>query len=156
VRSLLESLNALGIATVLMDVHDACRAIRLSVDPEFTDANWKPYLPGDKLPVRETKHFAGDISDIFWPPLPSQLIPRNGENLTLRTARIGDRIFGATFIDLFPKELASFGVLFGRVSSTQIPWRISFLIESDGQRTLGLKPTIAAILSFAHAFNRLI
>jgi len=42
------------------------------------------------------------------------------------------------------------------VSAAQIPWRISFLIESDGQRALGLKPTIAAILSFAHAYNRLI
>jgi len=105
VRSVLDGLNNLGLSTILMDVHDACRAIRMSVDPEFTDFNWRPYLPGDKLPVRESKHFAGDISDIFWPPLSSQLIPRNGENLTLRTARIGDRLYGATFIDLFPKEL---------------------------------------------------
>jgi intracellular multiplication protein IcmB len=156
VRSLLDGLNTLGMSTMLMDVHDACRAIRLSVDADYTDFNWRPSLPGDKLPVRESKHFSGDISDIFWPPLPSQLIPRDGENLSLRTARIGDRIFGATFIDLFPKELAPFGALFSRVSNAQIPWRISFLIESDGQRALGLKPTIAAILSFAHAFNRLI
>lgn len=156
VRSVLDSLNTTGISTLLMDVHDACRAIRLSVDPEYTDINWRPYLPGDKLPVRKTKHFAGDVSDIFWPPLPPQLIPRDGENLSLRTARIGDRIFAATFIDLFPKELAPFGTLFGRISNTQVPWRISFLIESDGKRALGLKPTIAAILSFAHAFNRLI
>jgi intracellular multiplication protein IcmB len=156
VRSLLDNLNTLGLSTMLMDVHDACRAIRLSVDADYTDFNWRPYLPGDKLPVRESKHFAGDVSDIFWPPLPPQLIPRDGENLSLRTARIGDRIFGATFINLFPKELATFGALFSRISSANIPWRISFLIESDGQRALGMKPTIAAILSFAHAFNRLI
>jgi intracellular multiplication protein IcmB len=156
VRSLLDSLNTMGMSSMLMDVHDACRAIRLSVDADYTDFNWRPSLPGDKLPVRESKHFAGDISDIFWPPLPPQLIPRDGENLSLRTARIGDRLFGATFIDLFPKEIAPFGALFSRVSNAKIPWRISFLIESDGQRALGMKPTIAAILSFAHAFNRLI
>lgn len=156
VRSLLESLTTLGIAAVLLDVHSACWAIRRSVDPDFTDLHWKPYLPGDKFPVRETKRFTGQVSDVFWPPLASQLIPRDGENLTLRTARVGDRLYSSVFIDLFPKEIAAFGALFARISGSKIPWRISFLIESDGKRALGLKPTIAAILSFAHAYNRLI
>lgn len=156
VRALLADLNGIGLLSVLLDVHEACRAIRESVDPDFTDPRWTPYLPGDPIPIRETKNFAGEISDVLWPTLSSQLIPRDGENLDLRIARIGDRIYAPVCIDLFPKEIAAFSVLFNRVSTAQVPWRISFLIESGGMQSLGLKPTIAAILSFAHANNRLI
>jgi len=156
VRSLLADMNGLGLLTVLLDVHEACRSIRETIDPDFTDNRWSPYLPGDPIPIRETKHFSGDISDVLWPTLASQLIPRDGEILNLRTARIGDRIYAPICIDLFPKEIATFTVLFNRVLNAQIPWRISFLIESGGMQALGLKPTVAALLSFAHANNRLI
>lgn len=156
VRSLVTDLNSLGLLTALLDVHDACFAIRKSVDPDFTDSKWKPYLPGDVIPLRETKNFKGEISDVLWPPLPNQLIPRDGENLDLRTTRIGDRLYGTVCIDLFPKELAPFGTLFNRVLNAQVPWRISFLIEGGGVETLSFKSTLATILSFAHANNRLI
>lgn len=156
IRSLLADLNGLGLLSSLLDVHEACRSIRETVDPDFTDARWQPYLPGDTIPIRETKNFSGDISDVLWPPLSSQLIPRDGENIDLRIARVGDRVYAPVTIELFPKELATFGTLFNRVQSAQIPWRISFLLESGGMQSLGMKPTIAAILSFAHANNRLI
>lgn len=156
IRSMLSDLNGMGLLSNLLDIHNACRAIRASVDPDFTDNQWSAYLPGDPIPVRETKHFAGDISDVLWPPLANQLIPRDGENIDLRIARVGDRVYAPICIDLFPKELAPFGVLFNRVLNAKIPWRISFLIEGDGMKSLGMKPTVAAILSFAHAHNRLI
>lgn len=156
VRSMLADLNGMGLLSSVLDVHEACRCIRETVDPDFTDPRWSPYLPGDVIPVRETKNFKGDISEVLWPPLPNQLIPRDGEILDLRTARIGDKIYAPVCIELFPKELATFGTLFNRCLSAQIPWRISFLIEGGGMQTLGMKPTIAAILSFAHANNRLI
>jgi len=156
VRSLVNDFNLMGLLTKLLDVHAACHAIRQSVDPDFTDPKWQPYLPGDAIPVRETKNFAGDISDVLWPSLAKQLIPRDGEILNLRTARLGDRIYATVSIDLFPKELAAFGVLFNRVLNAQIPWRISFLISGGGIQALGLKSTLATILSFAHSNNRLI
>lgn len=156
VRNLVNDLNALGLLTTLLDVHAACHAIRENVDPDFTDAKWQPYLPGDIVPARETKNFQGDISDVLWPPLSGQLIPRDGELLDLRTARLGDRLYGTVTIDLFPKELSPFGTLFNRVLNANIPWRISFLIQGGGLQTLGLKSTLATILSFAHAHNRLI
>lgn len=156
VRSILADMNGLGLLTTLLDVHDACRSIRETVDPDFTDPRWSPSLPGDPIPVRETKNFKGEISDVLWPTLASQLIPRDGEIINLRTARIGDRIYAPICIDLFPKEIAAFSVLFNRVLNAQTPWRISFLIESGGLQSLGMKPTVAALLSFAHAHNRLI
>lgn len=156
IRSLVNDFNGLGLLSNLLDVHTACQAIRASMDPDFTDPQWKASLPGDPIPIRETKNFAGDISDVLWPPLASQLIPRDGEILDLRTVRLGDRVYGTVTIDLFPKELMSFGALFNRVLNTKIPWRISFLIKGGGLQALGLKSTLATILSFAHANNRLI
>lgn len=156
VRATLADLNGLGLLSMLLDVHEACHAMRSSVDPDFTDISWRPYLPGDKIPARESKNFEGEISDLLWPPLGRQLIPRDGENLDLRTARIGDRIYASVFIDLFPKDLAAFGVLFNRVLHARVPWRISFLIESGGINSLGFKPILAALLSFSSTQNRLI
>jgi intracellular multiplication protein IcmB len=109
VRSLSSDLNGLGLLTSVLDIHDACRAIRETVDPDFTDSKWQPYLPGDVIPIRETKNFKGDISDVLWPPLANQLIPREGEILDLRTTKLGDRVYGNVTIDLFPKEISTFG-----------------------------------------------
>jgi len=156
VRTLTDDFNILGLSSVLLDVHAACHAIRETVDPDFTDQKWRPYLPGDVIPIRETKNFNGDISEVLWPPLANQLIPRDGEILDLRTVRVGDRIYSTVAIDLFPQEIAPFGTLFGRVLNAQIPWRISFLLEGGGLQALSLKSTLATILSFAHANNRLI
>lgn len=156
IRSLVSDLNGLGLMSQLLEVHGACQAIRASIDPDFTDARWRPSLPGDKIPVRESKNFEGELSDVLWPPLASQLIPRDGEILDLRTVRLGDRLYGTVTIDLFPSEVASFGVLFNRVLQAQVPWRISFMLESGGLSSLGFKSTLASILSFAHAHNRLI
>jgi intracellular multiplication protein IcmB len=156
VRSLVADFNGLGLSTVLLNIHDACHAIRYSIDPDYTDPKWQAALPGDVISMKESKYFQGDISDVLWPPLANQLIPRDGENINLRTARIGDRLYASTNIELFPKEIAPFDTLFNRVLNTGIPWRISFLIEGGGLETLGMKKTLAAILSFAHANNRLI
>lgn len=156
VKTTIADLSEVGMQCTLLDIHQACHAIRKSVDSEFTDENWRASLPGDKIPVRESKNFKDDVSNIMWPPLAKQLIPRDGENIDLRTARIGDRIFGSVYVDLFPQEIQPFMQLFKRILPTQIPWRISFMIESDGMRTLGIKPVLASILSFASNDNKLL
>lgn len=156
VKTTLSDLNDIGMHCTALDIHEACHAIRNSIDTEFTDERWRACLPGDKIPVRDTKNFKNDVSNIMWPPLAAQLIPRDGENIDLRTARIGDRIFSSVYIDLFPQEVQPFVQLFKRILPTQVPWRISFLLESNGMNSLGLKPTLATILSFASNNNRLI
>jgi intracellular multiplication protein IcmB len=156
VKTTKADLSALGLACEILDVHTACHAIRMSVDPDFTSLNWKATLPGDVLPMRETKNFSGSISDLLWPPLSRQLIPRDGENIDLRTARIGDRLYSSVFVDLFPKDIAPFVTLFRRMSNTEIPWRISFMLESDGMKILTMKSVLAGLLSFASNTNKLI
>lgn len=156
VRSVKNDFNMTGVITDLLEVHDAVHAIRNSVDPEFTDRQWRPSLPGDKITVKTTQQTVEDISDVLWPSLSRQIIPRDGENLNLRTARVGDRIYATVFIDLFPKEVQPFMRLFARTLQTHIPWRISFLVESDGLSHSGLRRVMSSVLSVTSSQNRLI
>lgn len=155
VRSALNDLNMLGLVTELLEVHEALYEIRRSVDPDFTARDWRPSLPGDKITVKEIQKPNGDIADILWPSLARQLLPRDAENIDLRTARVGDRIYSNVFIDLFPKEIQQFIGLFARTMQTKIPWRISFLIQGGGLSSLKLRSALSSILSFSSAQNRL-
>lgn len=156
VQSVVNDFNSLNISTELMDVHSAIRAMRMSADPDFTARNWRPVLPGDSLPVREVNEFKGNVTDLLWPSLAKQVLPRDAEVLDLRTTRIGDKIYASVFVDLFPREIKPFITLFTRITPTHIPWRISFLMDSDGLSTMRLKGLLSSILSFTSAQNRLI
>ncbi|KTC83918.1 type IV secretion protein IcmB [Legionella cincinnatiensis] len=156
VRSIMNDLGSLHIFAKLMEVHDAVHAIRMTADPDFTADDWRASLPGDKITIREISEFEGDASDLLWPSLAKQIFPRDAEVLDLRTIRVGDKIYSSTFIDLFPKDIRPFIHLFARILPSHVPWRISFLIESEGLSTIKLKGLLAAILSFSSAQNRLI
>ena len=156
VRSVVTDLNALNLYCVLLDVHQAVYAMRYATDPEFTDPEWRPVLPGDKIPIRDMHSLAGELSGLMYPPLARQIFPRDALQHDLRTIRIGDRLYTPLFIDLFPQELKSFISLFARTLPTHVPWRISFLIESGGAATLKLKSVMAAILSWTSSQNALV
>ncbi|MBA2657034.1 MAG: type IV secretion protein IcmB [Tatlockia sp.] len=156
VRSVLNDLDSLKIYVKLIEAHEAIHAIRMTADPDFTATEWRATLPGDKIIPREVDSFNGDPSDLLWPSLAKQVIPRDAESLDLRTIKVGDKIYSSVFIDLFPKEIRPFLNLFSRILPSHIPWRISFLLESEGLNTVKLKGMLSAILSFSSAQNRLI
>lgn len=156
VRSVLNEFSSLNIISSVLEVHEAIHAIRMTGDPDYTADDWRASLPGDKIPVREINSFEGDVSDLLWPSIAKQVLPRDAEILDLRTVRVGDKIYSSTYIDLFPKDVRPFIYLFARILPSHIPWRISFLIESEGLSTIKLKGLLSAILSFSSAQNRLI
>lgn len=156
VDAVVADFGSMGIMVQCLEVHDALRAIRQSIDANFLDKNWKPVLPGDKYKPKIARSYTGDIGDLLWPSLPRQLFHRDAENLDLRTCKIGDRLYGGVFIDLFPKEVKAFSLLFNRLAAASIPWRISFMLSGGGMETLRLKRAIAGILVFSSAENRLI
>lgn len=156
VRSTITDLNNLNIVVNLFNIHEAVFAIRKSVDPDFTGPSWKATLPGDKIGIREFQNYDGDISDVLWPSLAKQVIPREGEIYDRRTVRIGDKIYSSVFIDLFPKDIKPFISLFSRILPTHVPWRMTFLVESDGLSSLKFKAALSSILSFSSGQNRLI
>jgi intracellular multiplication protein IcmB len=156
VRSVLNDFKDYGFVAALLEVHEAIYVMRRGADPEFTDRNWRPSLPGDKITIKEAKQTSGEISDILWPSLARQILPRDAENLDLRTARVGDRIYATVFINLFPKDIQTFVRLFSRTLQTQIPWRISFLFESDGLSGVGIRKALSSVLTVTSAQNRLV
>lgn len=156
VRSVLNDIDSLNIFASLLEVHDAVHAIRMTADPDYTADDWSPALPGDKIFPRELNNFDGDPSDLLWPSLSKQIIPRDAKNLDLRTVQVGNKIYSSAFIDLFPKDVRPFINLFARILPAHIPWRISFLIESEGLTTVKFKGMMSAILSFSSSQNRLI
>ena len=156
VRSVLNDLSGLNMHAELMEVHDAVYAMRQCADPEFTGRDWYASLPGDRISVREINGFKGNVSDILWPSLAKQILPRDVEGIDMRTCRVGDRVYSTLFIDLFPKDIKNFTYLFRRTLAARIPWRISFLLESEGLNTMRFKGMLTAILSFSSSQNRLI
>lgn len=157
VRSVVNDMRDANLYSMLLDVHQALLECRKTVDPDYTNKDWRPVLPGDKIPIRNVQDpKKRDLSELSWPPLVPQIIPRDGEIVDLRTARIGDKLYATHFIDLFPQDIKPFYDLLKKTLQSRFPWRISFLIESDGIRTLGIKPILASFLSFASSQNPLI
>lgn len=156
VRSVTNDFNNNRLVTKLLEVHEAVHVIRRGADPEFTDSSWRPSLPGDKITLKEPKNGIHEISDILWPSLARQILPRDAENLDLRTARVGDRIYASVFINLFPKDIQTFVRLFSRTLQTRIPWRISFLFESNGLAGNNIRKVMSSVLSVTSSQNRLI
>lgn len=156
IRALTNDMDGLGMVIRLLNVHEAVREMRYSVDPDFTAPEWRPALPGDYIKIRQPKDITTDVSDLMWPKLAGQIMPRDAENMDLRTCRVGDKIYSSVFIDLFPKDVMDFNALFARTLQTHIPWRISFLIEGGGLNSLKLRTALAGILSFASSENRLL
>ncbi|MCX7125755.1 MAG: type IV secretion protein IcmB [Gammaproteobacteria bacterium] len=155
-NSVISDFHQYGLILSLLEAHDAVYAIRRSADSEFTAPGWRPVLPGDKITIKGLKNATGEISDILWPSLAKQVLPRDAENVDLRTTRIGDRDFSTVYIELFPKEIQTFVRLFSRTLQTQIPWRISFSIESDGLGYSQVRGAVASVLTVTSAQNRLI
>ena len=154
VKTLLSELSIGGLHLEALDVYAALRQMRSSIDRPVTSSQWRAHLPGDKLPMNMPED--KDLSNIFYPPLSHQLFPRDAEIVDLHTLKVGDKIYSTASIDVFPQELKSFNDLFIRLKATHLPWRISWSLQGEGLKTLGLRPTLAGILSFAGTYNKLI
>ena len=145
-------LSQAGFLVRILDCHTALRHIRHMVDPDVTPEEWRPRLPGDRIPVRYPDPGEGLINCVQWPPVWQQAVPRPGEVLDLETLRLGDR-FIRTFAVMMPQlSPIPFGDLFSYLR--EIPWRILFRFEGNGIGSLSWRPVVAQILSFVSGRNK--
>ncbi|BAM06343.1 IcmB [Leptospirillum ferrooxidans] len=145
-------LSQTGFLVRALDCHTALRQIRHMVDPDVTPEEWRPRLPGDKIPVRYPDPGEDLIDCVQWPQVAQQVVPRPAEVLDLETVRLGDRYirtFSVTMPQLSP---VPFGELFSYLR--EIPWRILFRFEGNGIGSLSWRPVVAQILSFVSARNK--
>lgn len=156
-EGLVSEFSRCGIASELLNAHDACREIRSSIDPLWTAPEWAPLLPGDKITPQLRKGFMeAEEWDVVWPKLGPQLAPRDATIISDSMVQVGETVYAPIYIDLFPRDIKPFSDLFGKMISRQLPWRASFLLEGDGLSSLGLKKLAASLLVFASSENRLI
>lgn len=158
INALATDMQQLSLSVSMLNAHDALRAIRESVDPVITPEDWRPALPGDPMPARWPRRERDMASSILWPPIASQIFPRDAMQIDYHTIEVGDRIYAPIYIDIPPQEVQTFLSLFQRTLSSDVPlpWRISYLIEGGGLKTVQFKRTMATILSWASGDNGLI
>lgn len=146
-------LKELGLRYQRQSVHQAVFEQRKAVDPEYTDDNWRPVVPGDRIP----RHVTGtqNLEGYLWPSLRRQIVPRDGIERDNKTLEIGGRVYAPMFIQYHPQDPKAFQVLFAKVAAMRIPWRISFLIESGGLAILGFKNLMNALVGWSSGDNGL-
>ena len=156
IKTVISTANSHGLKITALNVHSAIYEIRREIDIDFTDKNWSPVLPGDRIRPKLARSFTGDVADILWPSLVKQVFPRDAFNRTFDSVQVGNKIYAGVYIDLFPRDIQAFNALLSRTLQSAIPWRISFLLESGGLQTVRMKKAMAVILSFSSSQNRLI
>ena len=153
VGNVLESLFELGIVASVMEVHDALRCVRASIYPNLASDKWRACVPGDPIPQRRSR-YKRDWSDLLWPPLSQQLCPMDAEVLGPNTVRIGDMWWAATDMSLGPADASPFPQLLNRLIEANMPFRISFMLESGGITGETWRKMASAILAFSNSINR--
>jgi len=157
VTSTLDDLKACGVVAELLSSHDAVKETRMSVDPQFTDHNWKACLPGDKaLPELRRGFLQAEEWDVVWPKLSWQVCPRDAKIVADNVVQVGSRIYAPIYVDLFPRRPKPFGDIFVRLMNSNLPWRASFLIEGAGMSGMSMKKLMAQLLGFTNGQNKLV
>ncbi len=149
------ALNELGIRADIIKTHDAMAAVRNNLFPDMANDKWKPVLPGDNIPVRAPESTT-DYSEILWPPLRQQISSAHGKIMNERMVQIGSLLWGGVDMTLAPSDPSPFPMLLNRLFEANIPYRISFLIESGGAETIAVKSTIATFLAITNPTNKTI
>lgn len=146
----------IGVACYKLEVPDATRAVRKSIDDEFTNHEWTPFLPGDKIRPRVSHEtYKAEEWDIVWPKLSWQVCPRDAEIIGNKLVKIGNKIYGPAYVDLLPKDVQPFVNLFSSIGK-KFPWRISFTVEGDGMAAVTSRGLFASILGFTSGSNKLL
>jgi intracellular multiplication protein IcmB len=170
VTSFLADLRAFGIRADALEGHEALKAVKASIYPDMTLADWRAHLPGEIYttgkgtggPARERAQWArsqelpaGDMSHLLWPRIEDQLFDRDAEVLNPHVVRIGRYFFSGADMSVGPQDLLPFSELLQRMMEVEeIPWRMSMLVEGDGLSSFGMKSLIAALAGWSNSENR--
>lgn len=153
VTSMLSGLSEIGIQVSKVEVHDALRSVRSSIYPSRANEKWRACLPGDPIPPR-APHNQRDMSDILWPKLSSQICVGDAHEIDQQTVRIGDMLWSGVDMTLGPMDATPFTQLLARLNEANIPFRISFLIESGGVEGAAAKTFATSLLGWSSDTNK--
>ena len=155
-QAMRSELSSVGVVTAPLTARAALREIRRSMDPGFVSNDWSAAIPGDMMyPTRRAQKNNSEEWETLWPPLGWQVCSRDAKIIEANMVEIGERIYAPIYIDLFPRDLKFFMLLFSRAKEKQLPWRMSFLMEGGGLDSFRFKGLIAQILGMGSSGNRM-
>jgi len=153
IAAIMSALNELSIQGELLDVHTALNHVRSNLFPDHANDKWRACLPGDPIPSRMPTDRV-DVSDLLWPNLPNQLTAADAKVLGKSVVRIGNLLWAGGDMTLGPMDAMAFPVLLNRLVESDIPFRISFLIEGGGIYATSFRTFIATIMGPTNAANK--
>ncbi len=153
IASVMSSLDELGIAGEVLNIHDGLRAVKNNLYPTKAHEDWSPCLPGDPIPPRAPTNKT-DMSEILWPSLRQQLSLQDAHVLNESIVRIGPYLYGGADVTLAPMDPSPFPMLLNRLFDADVPYRISILIEGGGASSVALRAFAATILGVTNALNK--
>lgn len=147
------ALREMGIQAAEVEVHDALTLIRSNLTQTVPDSNWRAALPGDPIPSRAPEK-KSDMSEILWPTLRQQLTMNSARVINDHIVEMGKYIWGGCDMTLGPVDPLPFPQFLERMIETQVPFRMSFLLEGGGVQGMAMQSFLASILSVTNAENR--
>lgn len=153
VAGMTSALEELSIRASVEPVHKALTSVRASIYPLLSNDEWRANLPGDPIMPRAPT-VKTDLSEVLWPPLRRQICGGDAETVSPTIVRIGDLLWGGVDMTLAPADPTPFPQLLARLIDGDVPFHLSFLIESAGAQGAGFRAFAAAILAFTNEVNR--
>jgi intracellular multiplication protein IcmB len=153
VGSVVSALEEIAMKCRLVSTHEALAAVRISLYPNIGHENWRANLPGDPLMPRGNDN-KKDASDILWPTLRQQICTGDSSVLSTTVVRIGNLLWGGVDLTLAPAEPSPFPQLLSRLIDNNMPFRISYLVESGGTHATNFMSLLAGVLAFTNETNR--
>ncbi len=154
VSSVAASLEELGMRAETVNVHEALASVKLSIYPQVGHKDWRANVPGDPILPRAPQHGVADMSDILWPALRRQICTEDAVVVSNRLVRIGPLLWGGVDMTLAPTEPSPFPQLLNRLIDNDVPFRISFLVESGGTHGSTFRTFVAGVLAFTNQVNK--
>lgn len=146
-------LKNVGVHVTPLQAHQAVAEIKRMIYPSMTAENWRPYLAGDRIPVRLVPK-KSDPSDIWLPKISNQIITHKiisqGDFV-----KAGDTWYASVLMELGPQDIQPFMQLFRRMGG-EMPWRIMFDIAPGGLDAQTMKRTIVSVIGFFGDTNKAI
>lgn len=154
VRNFVGDLRQMKLRAAVLDTSEAIKVMKWSVYPDLVGADWKPSLPGSPINIREPVVSDYDASHMLWPRLEEQIFDREGQRISPRIVQLGSKYFTGLDMVIGPQETLTFSQLLQRLVEDEFPWRVSFMIDSDGLRSMDIKAFLASVFQFTNSDNR--
>lgn len=158
VQQLQNAFKEAALNAAVLEVKDALREIRKSINNDLTSDNWSPLLPSDRMPLTDKKEVykpETDLGDVMWPTLSKQIFPCDIDVEKADTIRVGDKFVASVFMELPPQKNREFTKLLDQIVKG-IPIQISFMIEGGGLNRMAMKSLAAALCTFTNSRNKLV